>query len=227
VTTDDAHGKQLAAERALDDVKPGMRLGLGTGSTARRFVAALGARVAAGLEVTVVATSCETREQAQALGIPLVGVDDVDALDLYVDGADEVDPTLRLVKGGGGALLHEKIVASLARRFLVIVDASKLVPVLGAFPLPVEVVRFGWPAVARRIVALGGQPTLRRGPGGEAFVTEEQHHILDCRFGQIAGPEALARALDATVGVVEHGLFLDMADRVIIGGTQGVRELFR
>ena len=225
--SDAAAGKRRAAERALELVEPGMTLGLGTGSTADVFLELLAARVAAGLTVRAVPTSNRTQARAQALGLPLVGFDAIDTLDLCVDGADEVDPSLHLVKGGGGALLHEKMVAAAARRFVVIVDASKLVPVLGGFPLPVEVVRFGWQVVARRIAALGGTTTLRRGAAGDAFVTDEGHHILDCRFGSLAAPEPLASALDGVVGVVEHGLFLGMAERVIVGGDEGVRELVR
>ncbi len=224
---DAAAGKRLAAEHALRLVEPGMVLGLGSGSTAKIFVELLAQRVAAGLAVRGVPTSRQTRDQAAALGIPLIGFDSVDELDLCVDGADEVDPQLRLLKGGGGALLHEKIVAAAARVFVVVVDATKLVPSLGGFPLPVEVIPFGWQRVARTLAALGGAPTLRRDGAGVPFVTDEGNHILDCRFGRIGAPEGLALRLCGIPGVVEHGLFLGMAHRVIVGAADGVRELVR
>jgi ribose 5-phosphate isomerase A len=217
--------KRLAAERALTLVEPGMTLGLGTGSTAAIFVELLGARVAAGLAVRGVPTSERTRAQAAALGIPLVGFDQVDTLDLAVDGADEVDPALRLIKGGGGALLHEKVVAAAARRFVVIVDEAKRVATLGAFPLPVEVLRFGWERVQRALVARGARAERRARADGAPFVTDSGNYIVDARFGAIADPEGLAAWLDATVGVVEHGLFIGMTERVIVGGAAGVVEL--
>jgi ribose 5-phosphate isomerase A len=207
--------KQRAAERAVALVEDGMRLGLGTGSTAERFVRLLGERVARGLSVHGVPTSRATAALATSLGIPLIELDG--ELDLCVDGADEIDPQLRLIKGAGGALLHEKIVAAAARRVVIIADSQKRVAVLGRARLPVEVVRFGWPATGRRVAALGGAPELRRGADGQPFVTDEGNFILDCRFGEMARPEELAARIDAIPGVVEHGLFLGLAHLALLG----------
>lgn len=221
--------KRAAAARAVAFVEPGMRLGLGTGSTARHFVELLAERVRGGLAVVAVPTSEKTREQAQRLGVPLTTLDETPALDLAVDGADEIDPDLRLIKGGGGALLREKIVAAAAARMIVIADESKWVPVLGRFPLPVEVVPFGLAATRRAVEQVAadlGSPaavTLRRGTDGRPFVTDEGHWILDVAFGRIAAPATLAARLEAIPGVVGHGLFLGMADTAIIAGAGGVR----
>lgn len=220
--------KRLAAARALDLVGPGMKLGLGTGSTAKHFVDLLGARVGAGLQVVGVPTSETTRLQAESLGIPLTTLDETPELDLTIDGADEFDPQLRLIKGGGGALLREKIVASASRRMVVITDSSKRVRELGRFPLPVEVVRFGLEAtrlrLARDAARLGcqGQIVLRRDQAGQAFVTDEGHHIFDCHFGRLPDPEGLAAALVAIPGVVEHGLFINLACAVFVADASGV-----
>jgi ribose 5-phosphate isomerase A len=205
--------KRAAAEAALALVRDGMTLGLGTGSTAAWFVRLLGERVRAGLRVRGVPTSSATRALASSLGIELCTLADVPALDLAVDGADEIDPDLRLIKGGGGALLYEKIVASAAARFVVIADATKEVTRLGGVPLPVEVVPFAVPPVERRIRALGGEPALRMA-GDRPFVTDAGHHILDVRI-DLSDPAATATALRALPGVVEHGLFLDMAHEAI------------
>ena len=229
MTTDDI--KRQAARSALAYVESGMRLGLGTGSTARHFVDLVGARVAEGLEVLCVPTSEQTRLQAEALGIPLTTLDETPELDLCVDGADEVGPDLGLIKGGGGALLREKIVASAARSMIVIADESKLVDRLGAFALPVEVVPFGLGATQlaigrlARSLGLPGELVLRRVAGGLVFVTDGGHHILDCHFSAIADPAALAAGLVAIPGVVEHGLFLGMARTACIAGAAGVRVL--
>jgi ribose 5-phosphate isomerase A len=223
---DDA--KQRAAARALELVEPGMRLGLGTGSTAAHFVALLGGRVAAGLHVTCVATSERTAAQAAACRIPLSTLDATPELDLTVDGADEFDQRLRLIKGGGGALLREKIVAAASRRMVVISDETKRVETLGRFPLPVEVVAFGLEATRRHIAAaaalagVAGDLVLRLTPEGHAFVTDGGHLILDGHFGAIPDPERLADALAAIPGVVEHGLFIGLARGVISAGMQGV-----
>jgi ribose 5-phosphate isomerase A len=225
--------KESAARAALDLVEDGMRLGLGSGSTSARFVAALGDRVAAGLRVICVPTSEATRAQAERLGIPLSTLDETPQLDLTVDGADEIDPQLRMIKGGGGALLREKIVATASDRMVAIVDESKLVPSLGLFPLPVEVVRFGLMATMRLIEVIAaetgchGAVTLRPGEGDAPFVTDQGNLILDCAFGNIPEPEVLAFSLKRVPGVVEHGLFLGLADLAIVAGKGGVKALRR
>jgi ribose 5-phosphate isomerase A len=211
-----------------------MRLGLGSGSTARHFVALLGERVRAGLDIVGVPTSEETRAQAAGLNIPLAELDDVvPAIDLTVDGADEIAVDLALIKGGGGALLREKIVAAASARMVVIADQSKWVPVLGRYPLPIEVVPFGL-SVTRRAVeaaaAAAGAPgpaRLRQGADGHAFVTDGGHWVLDAALERIAEPAALARRLAEIPGVVEHGLFIGMADTAIIAGPDGVRTVER
>ncbi|MFV0279176.1 MAG: ribose-5-phosphate isomerase RpiA [Rhodoblastus sp.] len=221
--------KRQAAARAAEFVTPGMRLGLGTGSTAAFFVDILGAMVRDGLDVVGVPTSERTRAQAQGLGIRLSTLEETPELDLTIDGADEFDSALRLVKGGGGALLREKIVAAASARMVVIADASKQVATLGRFPLPVEVDRFGMEStrrhIARAIAACGlaGQPLLRRDANGHAFVTDGGHCIFDCALGAIYDPETLAAKLVAIPGVVEHGLFIGLASAVIIAGSDGVR----
>ncbi len=225
--------KEQAARAALDLVIDGMRLGLGTGSTASRFVAVLGERVAAGLNVLCVPTSEVTREQAARLNIPLTTLDQTPRLDLTVDGADEIDIELRMIKGGGGALLREKIVATASDRMVVVADESKLVSVLGAFPLPVEVVRFGVMATIGLVEAIAaeagchGAITLRSGGGEAPFVTDQGNLILDCAFGSIPEPEVLAFALKRVPGVIEHGLFLGLADLAIVAGKGGVKALRR
>jgi ribose 5-phosphate isomerase A len=223
--------KRAAAARAVALVVDGMRLGLGTGSTAKHFVALLGERVRDGLTVVGVPTSEATRAQAAAEGIPLTTLDETPELDLTVDGADELDDELRLIKGGGGALLREKIVAAASRRMIVIADGSKRVPHLGAFPLPIEVVPFGLGAtrvaVRRAIETAGasGALKLRIGPDGKAFVTDGGHYILDADLGRIPAPEALAVALAAVPGVVEHGLFIGLATGAILATDAGLVEL--
>jgi len=228
---DSERQKLEAARRALDLVEPGMRLGLGTGSTARHFVDLVGEKVAEGLDVRCVATSEATAAQANALGIPLATLEELPELDLTVDGADEVDHELRLIKGGGGALLREKIVAAASRQMAVIADASKLVRLLGAFPLPVEVVPFGLAATRRHIeraaaeLGLAGPIQLRG--GAQPFVTDGGHCILDCSLGAIADPERLAEALSRIPGVVEHGLFIGYARTAIIAGSESVEVISR
>ena len=211
-------------------VRPGMKLGLGTGSTARHFVDLIGEAVKRGLDVVGVPTSEVTFRQAQALGVPLATLDEIAELDLTVDGADEIDPALRLIKGGGGALLREKIVASSSRRMVAIADSTKRVARLGRFPLPVEVVPFGLASTRRRVeraaasVGLGGAIELRRRDGA-IFVTDGGHYILDCAFGAIPDPDALNQALAAVCGVVEHGLFIGMATTAIFAGPNGIELL--
>ncbi len=225
--------KRQAAASALDWVKPGMRLGLGTGSTAKQFVDLLGARVREGLSVVAVPTSETTRAQAASLNIPLTTLDETPALDLTVDGADEIAPDLTLIKGGGGALLREKIVATASAAMIVIADDSKWVPVLGRFALPIEVVPFGLGATRQAVEAaaamagVGGQIELRKDKNGHVFVTDGGHWILDAALGRIADPAALARGLSAIPGVVEHGLFIGLAHVAILAGTAGVRVVQR
>lgn len=226
--------KRASAALALEAVEEGMRIGIGTGSTADWFVRLLAERIAgAGLNVICVPTSEATAELARGLGVPLATLEKVGALDLAVDGADEVDPRLDLIKGGGGAHLREKIVAGAAARFIVIADAGKRVPKLGAFPLPVEVVRFGWPATRAAIVAalddlgLGGVPVALRERGDAPALTDEDNYILDLSLGEIPDAPALAARLDRITGVVEHGLFIGMADCVALGRPDGTAEILR
>jgi len=207
-----------------------MRLGIGTGSTAEAFVRLLAERVAEGLAILGVPTSERTARLCLELGIPLASLDEEPELDLTVDGADEIAPDLSLIKGGGGALLREKIVAAASRRFVVIADATKLVPVLGRFPLPIEVNPFGEVAtrltIAKAAAALDLHGPLRlRLAEGEPFVTDGGHFVLDASFGRIPNPRALSRALYAVAGVVEHGLFLDMAQVAIIADAEGAKTL--
>ena len=223
--------KRAAAARALDFVESGQRLGLGTGSTAAHFVDLLGARVRDGLDVLCVPTSEATRTQAEGLGIRLATLDETPRLDLTVDGADEIGPGLALIKGGGGALLREKIVATASARLLIIADTSKRVDVLGKFPLPVEVAHFGTRATAvsieecARALGLGGPVIQRMAKNGEAFPTDNGNLIFDCHFRRIEVPARLAGALATIPGVVEHGLFIDMADIAVIAGPGGVEVI--
>ncbi|MGH6810918.1 MAG: ribose-5-phosphate isomerase RpiA [Methylocella sp.] len=223
--------KRLAAEKALELVIPGMRLGLGTGTTAAHFVELLATRVAEGLDVICVPTSERTRTLAKLHAIPLTSIDASPELDLTVDGADEFDPKLRLIKGGGGALLREKIVAMASKRMIVIADSSKLAAVLGKFPLPVEVNVFGLEATRRMILAAAkacgcdGEVRLRKTPGGQAFVSDNGHYVVDCFFGAIPDPDRLADRFAAIAGVVEHGLFIGIAKGVISAGPAGI-EIF-
>jgi ribose 5-phosphate isomerase A len=209
--------KQEAARRSLTFVKDGYVVGLGTGSTASYAISLLGERVREGLNILAIPTSVKSRDLAARVGIPLVSFEESPLIDVTIDGADEVNPALQLIKGGGGSLLREKIVASASRKVVIIADSSKQVPVLGRFPLPVEVVPFAEALLTRRITALGASVLLRRDQSGRPFVTDEGHHILDCSFGTIPDPQGLAGELDRMPGLVEHGLFLDLADIVLIG----------
>jgi ribose 5-phosphate isomerase A len=225
--------KRQAAARALEQVRDGMKLGLGTGSTARHFVELLGERVRAGLEVIGVPTSEATRVCAQRCGVPLTTLDDIDRLDLTVDGADEIDPALNLIKGGGGALLREKIVAAASDRMIVIADDSKWVETLGRFPLPVEVIAFGLSATRRAMgrafadSGVSGQMVVRKGGDGHAFVTDGGHWIVDAHLGRIEDAPRLAASLNSIPGVVEHGLFIGLASTVVLAGSQGIRVVER
>ena len=225
--------KRQAAAMALDDIRPGMRLGLGTGSTARHFVDLLGEKVAGGFQCLCVPTSEVTAAQARSLNIPLTDLDSIDHLDVTVDGADEIGPGLALIKGGGGALLREKIVAAASDVMIVIADASKLVDTLGRFPLPVEVNRFALGATQRALEAVlrdhnaQGGLQLRLLPNGDSFVTDGGHLILDAFFGRISQPEALSRALLDIPGVVQHGLFLGMCKKAYVATADGVRTILK
>ena len=209
--------KELAGRAAAELVVSGNIVGLGTGSTAYFAVVALGERVKSGLRIIGIPTSVATAELARAVGIPLSTLDEHPEIDITIDGADEIDPQLRLIKGGGGALLREKIIASASKRMVVVADSTKLVPALGKFPLPVEIIPFAEVVLGKKITALGASCKLRNRADGTAFVTDEGHHILDCSFGKIADPPALARALSDMPGVVEHGLFIGIAKVALVG----------
>jgi ribose 5-phosphate isomerase A len=225
--------KRAAAARAVEFVRPGMRVGLGTGSTAKHFVELLGERVRGGLDIVAVPTSEVTHADAKRCGIPLTTLDETPELDLTVDGADEVGPDLVLIKGGGGALLREKIVAAASARMIVIADESKWVDTLGRFPLPIEIAPFGAGATRRAVDnAIAGLQNavplpLRQGKDGHAFVTDGGHWIVDAALGRIDEPRALAHALSAIPGVMEHGLFIDLAHTAILAGTDGIRIIER
>jgi ribose 5-phosphate isomerase A len=217
--------KRRAADAALKYVKGGMVLGLGTGSTARHFLEGVARLVGEGMDLRGVPTSFATAEAAKRLGIPLTSLEEHPRLDLCVDGADEVDPKLNLIKGLGGALFREKIVASASRKFVVIVDASKLVSRLGTkTPVPVEVHPFGWRTAAASLEALGAKVELRR-RDGQVYRTDNENHILDARFGPLRSPGKTAAAICEVPGVVGHGLFLGMADVVLAGTEKGVRTV--
>jgi ribose 5-phosphate isomerase A len=217
--------KEAAAQASLQFIKTGQVVGLGTGTTATHFVRLLGEKVKSGLKIRGIPTSERSREQAASLGIPLTTLEECQSIDVTVDGADEVDPKLRLIKGGGGALLHEKIVASATKQLVIVADATKRVPTLGKFPLPVEVIKFARPLVAKKIAALGAGVKLRLQLDGKPFLTDENNHILDCYFGQIPDPERLARELSDLPGVVEHGLFIAMASIVLVANGSEIIEL--
>jgi len=219
--------KRMAAERSLEYIRDGQVVGLGTGSTAAFFIELLGARVKQGLKIRGVPTSDRAGKLAASLGIPLIQLDDVQQIDVTVDGADEFDPQLRLIKGGGGALLREKVVASASRQVVIVADSSKQVEVLGKFPLPVEVVPFAQALVVRRVEELGARVVRRTDAAGAPFITDSGHQILDCYFGEIDAPELLARRLSDMPGVMEHGLFIGLASVVLVAGSGGVAEIRR
>jgi ribose 5-phosphate isomerase A len=223
MTQDDA--KRLVAKRAVEFVEDGMAVGLGTGTTATMFIRELAVRVEQGLKIRCVASSDASHELGLSLGMDVTTLDELPELDLYVDGADEVGPGLALIKGGGGALLREKIVASAAKEFVVVVDSTKIVERLGRFPLPIEVIKMALPVVEPRLAALELNAKQRKATkGGGPYLTDEGNYILDCACGVIDDPELLAAEIRGIVGVVEHGLFLGMATLALVAGEDGVTE---
>ena len=218
------HPKKLAGERAAAYVEDGMVVGLGTGSTAFFAIQKLGQRITEGLDIYGIPTSEQSRIQAESENIPLIDFGKVTRIDLTIDGADEFDPYFNLIKGGGGALLREKIVASLSNREIIVADESKPVAHLGAFPLPVEVIPFGWQAIQRLLADLGCHPTLRNAQDNTPFVTDNGNYIIDCDFGRIDAPPILEKKINALCGVVECGLFIGLTDHIIIGKTDGTIE---
>jgi len=219
--------KELAGRAAAKLVRDGDIVGLGSGSTAYFAVVALGERVKAGLKIVGIPTSVATEELARKLGIPLTTLDEHPEIDITIDGADEIDPHLNLIKGGGGALLREKVVASVTKKMVVVADSSKLVPELGKFPLPVEIIPFARAVVERKLASLGATPKLRLRPDGQPYITDNGNHILDASFGKIADPPAVARSLSDTPGVVEHGLFIGFAKMALVGRGSSVEEIPR
>jgi len=217
--------KEAAGRAAAKLVREGDVVGLGTGSTAYFAVVALGERVKAGLKIVGIPTSVQTAEQARTEGIALTTLDEHPEIDITIDGADEVDPNLNLIKGGGGALLREKVVATASKKMVVVADSAKVVEVLGKFPLPVEIVAFARTVVEKKIAALGGTPKLRTKRDGSVYLTDNGNQILDCSFGQIADPAALALALSSIPGIVEHGLFIGLASVALVGRAGRVEEL--
>jgi ribose 5-phosphate isomerase A len=219
--------KIAAARASVAFVRDGDIVGLGSGSTASYAIKFLAERVQAGLKIRGIPTSANTKTLAERLGIPLTSLDEFQEIDVDIDGADEIDPQLHLIKGGGGALLREKVIACAARKLIIVADSSKQVSVLGKFPLPVEVITFAQALVAKRISALGAAVTIRRIEDGSSYVTDEGHHILDCAFGEIPDPPKLALALQTIPGVAGHGLFVNMASIALIAKGDQVRELKR
>ena len=217
--------KELAGRAAAKFVRDGNIVGLGTGSTAYFAVVALGERVKAGLKLVGIPTSIATEDLARQLGIPLTTLDEHPEIDITIDGADEIDPRLNLIKGGGGALLREKVVASVSKKMVVVGDSSKAVSALGKFPLPVEIIPFARPVVERKLASLGAAAKLRLKPDGQPFITDNGNHVLDASFGRIDDPPSVARALSETPGVVEHGLFIGIAKLALIGKGTSVTEI--
>jgi len=218
--------KQLAGEKAVEFVADGMDIGLGTGSTVYWTIRKLGEMVREGFRVRGVATSRSTEGVAAEFGVPLISLADIDELALTIDGADEIDPQLNLIKGGGGALLREKMVAEASRRLIIVADESKLVPRLGAFPLPVEIVMFGWERTAARLENMGVRPA-RRMAGDTTLVTDNGNYILDCSCGEITDPGQLAHDVKTLTGVVDVGLFVNLAEFAIVAGGSEVRVVER
>jgi len=224
MTQDEA--KALVAKRAVEFVEDGMRVGLGTGSTATMFIRALGEHVKqTGIKIRCVASSDASAKLGKELGLEVLTLAELPQLDLYIDGADEVDPQLNLIKGGGGAMLREKIVASSSRRFIVVVDHTKVVPVLGKFPLPLEVIKMALPLVLSGLHKLGLNPKQRKHPDGSDYLTDENNFVVDCHCAPITDPAKIASEVRNLVGIVEHGLFLGMTNLVLVAGDNGVTEM--
>jgi len=217
--------KEVAGRAAAELVRDGDVVGLGTGSTAYFAVVALGERMKTGLKITGIPTSLQTADLARAVGIPLTTLDEHPEIDITIDGADEIDSKLNLIKGGGGALLREKVVASASRKMVVVADSGKVVAVLGKFPLPVEIISFARAVIEKKIVSLDGSPKLRCKPDGSPYLTDNGNQILDCSFGKIADPAELARELSGIPGIVEHGLFIGLATVALVGRGHRVEEL--
>lgn len=216
--------KQLAAEKAVEFIEDGMIVGLGTGSTAFFAIQKIGQLVHEGLKIQAVASSKASEELAEKFGIPLLPFSDVESIDVTIDGADEVDPNLSLIKGGGGALLREKILAGNSKRFIVIVDETKIVPALGTFPLPVEIVPFAYELTVRKLQAMGAKLNIRM-KDGEHYITDNGNLIADCHFGDITDPVTLHQQLNTTPGVVDNGLFVHLTSQVIVGHADGTIEI--
>jgi ribose 5-phosphate isomerase A len=221
------HAKVLAAQKACEFIQDGMIVGLGSGSTATHFIKLLGDRVKAGLKIRGIPSSTASEHLAQSLSIPLIDFHQTSEIDVTVDGADEIAAGLALIKGGGGALLREKIVASASKKFIVVADSSKIVTHLGKFPLPVEVIQMAAPLVAAKLSALGIRPHVRQTSAGADYITDEGNLILDCNCGQILDPASLAASIRAMVGVVEHGLFLNMAELAIVSSDHDISLLHK
>jgi ribose 5-phosphate isomerase A len=219
--------KQAAARASLQYVHDGQIVGLGSGSTATFAIRMLGERVREGMKIRGIPSSIASRDLALELGIPLITFEDAQQIDVTIDGADEFDPALNLIKGGGGAMLREKIVAFASRQLVIVTDSSKQVPMLGRFPVPVEVITFAEPLVAWKISNLSAKVVQRQDNTGKVYVTDEGHHILDCHFGKIPDPASLARTLSDMPGIVEHGLFVGMANVVVMAKAGDVEEFRR
>jgi ribose 5-phosphate isomerase A len=219
--------KEAAARASLQYVQDGQVVGLGTGSTATIAIRLLAEQVRAGLKIRGIPTSKASHDHAQQLGIPVITFEDAQEIDVTIDGADEFDPQLNLIKGGGGALLREKVVASVTNLQVIVTDSSKQVPVLGKFPLPVEVIKFAEPLIAKKISKMGARVIRRQDATGKPYITDEGNHILDCHFGQIPDPAALGRTLSDMPGVVEHGLFIGMASLVLMAKAGKIEEFRR
>jgi len=219
--------KIVAAQKSLEFIKDGMVVGLGSGSTATHFIKLLGEKVKAGLKIRSISSSKASEDLARSLSIPITDFRQSPEIDVAIDGADEIGPHLALVKGGGGALLREKIVASAAKRFIVVADSSKIVRRLGKFPLPVEVIPMAAPLVEKKILGLGIRCKVRQAKSGGDYVTDEGNLILDCECGEIPDPDALAASIRAMVGVVEHGLFLNMAEMALVADGAEVKTIYK